>query len=492
MRIACIFMLFSALILPESLVYGQHYNAASVNLSEEERRYLYEKESITICVDPNWMPFDHIDENGKHEGILADYLKLVADRLNISFQLLVTQTYSESKSKLKEGACSIISGDVFSSENSDDFLATDVYYENPRAFAVHTDRAFVDSFEDISDLKIGVEVSSPAIEIISTSYPNTHLIRIEGIEAGLQKVASKEIDAFVTSLGGLVYNIREQALTNVKIGGVLQNNVELSVLVNKQEPLLLSIMNKALKSITEHEKRVISEHWIPVSYEKGIDYTLIWQLIIGAIVVLTIIVYRNYKLRMFNEILTRAQLETRELNEKLNLAYEELTQKNDELIKLSNTDKLTGLKNRRKLDELFDIELKRTKRYETMFSIILLDIDHFKAVNDNHGHLTGDEVLKDIAKIIKVNIRNTDTGGRWGGEEFLVLCPSVDLNGVANLAEKLRSAIEQHNFVNGIKMTASFGIAVVQENDDINKIIARADSAVYEAKKNGRNRVVSQ
>lgn len=201
--------------------------------------------------------------------------------------------------------------------------------------------------------------------------------------------------------------------------------------------------------------------------------------------------YRNYKLRIFNEILTRAQLETKELNEKLNLAYEELTEKNDELTKLSNTDKLTELKNRRKLDELFDIELKRTKRYETVFSIILLDIDHFKAVNDNHGHLAGDEVLKDIAKIIKVNIRNTDTGGRWGGEEFLVLCPSVDLSGVANLAEKLRTAVEQHTFFNGIKITASFGIAVVQENDDIDKIIARADNAVYEAKKNGRNRVVS-
>lgn len=491
MRIKFIVLLFITLICPDTLVFGQNNSEVRVKLSEQERSYLREKGSIKMCVDPNWMPFDHIDNKGRHEGILADYLKLVADRLDISFQLVATNTYTESKNKLKEGACSIISGDVFSKENSEDFLATEVYFTNPRAFAVHTDRAFVYNFDDISDSRIGVEMSSAATEIIPALYPRVDLVPIEGIRSGLQKVASKEIDAFVTSLGGLVYSIRKQALSNVKIGGVIESDVELSVLVNKQAPLLVSILNKALETINVHEKRAISEYWIPVNYEKGVDYTLIWQLIIGSILVLTIIVYRNYKLRMFNEMLTNAQLETNELNQKLNRAYRELSQQNDDLEKLSYTDKLTGLKNRRKLDEIFELEINRTARYKTDFSVILIDIDHFKKVNDNYGHLSGDDVLKRIASIIQMNIRNTDTGGRWGGEEFIVMCPAVGLNGAASLAEKLRIEIERHDFPNGIEVTASFGVSASQEGDDVVDIIRRADNAVYKAKDDGRNRVVA-
>ena len=159
----------------------------------------------------------------------------------------------------------------------------------------------------------------------------------------------------------------------------------------------------------------------------------------------------------------------------------------DELKALSVTDRLTGLVNRNKLDEVIDAEVKRSKRYGSSFGVILLDIDHFKRVNDTHGHQVGDDVLIAFAKILRQNTRDIDTVGRWGGEEFLIICPQTDLNELAQVAEKLRSVVEGHAFPVVQSKTASFGIAVHNPQEGVNELIARSDEALYRAKNNGRN-----
>ncbi len=156
---------------------------------------------------------------------------------------------------------------------------------------------------------------------------------------------------------------------------------------------------------------------------------------------------------------------------------------------LSVTDKLTGLYNRLKLDEVFQYELERSGRYENSFSVILIDVDKFKSVNDAYGHQAGDVVLCGIADIIKQNVRVIDTAGRWGGEEFLILCPETDNEQAFVIAEKLRIFIESFTFAGVGKRTASFGIASYTEGDTKESIMYRADMALYSSKKNGRNRV---
>lgn len=157
--------------------------------------------------------------------------------------------------------------------------------------------------------------------------------------------------------------------------------------------------------------------------------------------------------------------------------------------KLSITDQLTGIYNRVKLDEVFDREYKRLNRHNRQMSIILLDIDFFKKINDKFGHQVGDDVLVSIAKVTKDSIRATDTAGRWGGEEFLIICPETDLSGVTMLANKLCRAIEHYTFVNEIKVTASFGVTTARLEDRQTEILQRADDALYRAKSNGRNNV---
>lgn len=156
---------------------------------------------------------------------------------------------------------------------------------------------------------------------------------------------------------------------------------------------------------------------------------------------------------------------------------------------LSITDRLTGLYNRLKLDELFASYLSITKRHQTPFSIVLLDIDKFKSVNDTYGHQVGDSLLQEIAKLLKTNVRFEDAVGRWGGEEFLILLPNSNSEDARLLAEKLRGVIEAEDFAYVGSRTASFGVATYHQNDDKKSMTARADEALYLAKENGRNRV---
>ncbi len=158
--------------------------------------------------------------------------------------------------------------------------------------------------------------------------------------------------------------------------------------------------------------------------------------------------------------------------------------------KLSITDTLTELYNRSYLNTKLHAEVNLFHRYNTPMGIIMIDIDYFKDVNDTYGHLVGDSVLVEFAEILRVNVRITDIVGRWGGEEFVIICPSNTLRQVAELAEKLRLIVESYTFNKVGKKTASFGVGMIHNNEDEMDLIRRIDDALYEAKRLGRNRVV--
>lgn len=142
-----------------------------------------------------------------------------------------------------------------------------------------------------------------------------------------------------------------------------------------------------------------------------------------------------------------------------------------------------------KLNEILEDSFQYSKRYKTQCGIILLDIDDFKKVNDTYGHLFGDEVLKKFAQILMGNIRQTDKLGRWGGEEFLIVCPNINEENLKKLAEELRKNIEQDNFLRERSITASFGLSLFDGVKDIEEVIGEADTNLYRAKNSGKNRV---
>ena len=169
----------------------------------------------------------------------------------------------------------------------------------------------------------------------------------------------------------------------------------------------------------------------------------------------------------------------------------EILQQNEIVIKeLMLTDPLTGVANRRHLDERLDLESKRIQRYGGSLSIIITDIDHFKKINDSHGHHAGDEVLKLFAKLIQESIRATDFVGRFGGEEFVMLLPETDIDSAHNLAERIRQALESTSRLSiETGVTASFGVASTRKQEAAEMILRSADQALYRAKQAGRNQV---
>jgi len=164
----------------------------------------------------------------------------------------------------------------------------------------------------------------------------------------------------------------------------------------------------------------------------------------------------------------------------------------EEIYRMMITDGLTGIANRRKLDEALENEFLRAKRYGRPLSIAILDADHFKKVNDNHGHIVGDFVLKKLATLFQQNIRREELLGRYGGEEFVVVMPEVDSSGAFQLAEKLRKTVETTMFKSGeteLPVTISVGVATLGEESSVKDFLDTADQALYRSKEEGRNRV---
>jgi len=179
---------------------------------------------------------------------------------------------------------------------------------------------------------------------------------------------------------------------------------------------------------------------------------------------------------------------------KIKSLQDSLKESNRQLTKLSQTDPLTNLSNRRRLMEILAVEFDRSSRNGTPFSVLMIDLDHFKRVNDTYSHQEGDIVLKAIAVVTKDHLRPYDTAARFGGEEFTLVLPETGLAGAVGVAERIRKEIAKLSFagaIENLKVTASIGVATStgKKIGCVDDLLRAADDALYEAKTNGRNRV---
>jgi len=184
---------------------------------------------------------------------------------------------------------------------------------------------------------------------------------------------------------------------------------------------------------------------------------------------------------------------TRELNQALNEVGDlavQLSTALSQVEKLAVTDSLTETFNRRKFDEAVLQEHRLVQGGQRPFSVIMFDVDFFKQVNDNFSHSVGDRVLQHLCRVVRGLVRHADLLIRWGGEEFLILLPATFLNEAALLAERIRIEVEQEEFVEQIHITISLGVAQFHAEDSIDSLLKRVDAALYQAKQQGRNRVI--
>ena len=429
--------------------------------SLNEQMYLARKKRITMCIDPDWMPLE-MNQKGKHVGMAADYIHEMEKFIGIPIVLVPTQTWQESLTYAQERKCDIFSLAMPTPERKTYMNFTHPYMQIPIVLVSTIDKVFYSDIAMLSNKSIGIPKGYAYSEILKVRYPTMHFVEVSNDAEGLRKVEQKKLFGYIGALATVAYQIQKDYYGSLKITGKFDDKWELGVATRNDEPLLLSIFEKAVDSIDTSENQQILNKWISVNVEERMDYTSLYVAVFFISIIIIIVLIRQYQLKKYN-----TQLEI-----------------------LSNTDKLTGIHNRLKLDDILEQEKKLFDRNQLPLSIIIFDLDHFKHVNDNYGHKRGDEVLKSIAKIVTLTKRETDIFGRWGGEEFLLICHDTDIVGARHLAEKLRAAIEAYEFSEIISLTASFGVAQFEKYDSIVKVFDKADKALYEAKELGRNRVV--
>ena len=182
--------------------------------------------------------------------------------------------------------------------------------------------------------------------------------------------------------------------------------------------------------------------------------------------------------------------EVQERTAELQKKNRELERLNKELERHATRDALTGAHNRMKFDMMLEAEIKRCKRYDCAMSLAMLDIDNFKKINDRHGHAAGDSALRELVSLVSRHIRECDIFARWGGEEFIILFPETTIEETRIASEKLRQKIEEYDFAKVGKMTCSFGVTQLLHDDGFESLNKRVDDSLYEAKRNGRNKVI--
>ncbi len=451
-------------------------------LSPEDQQllkdYIENYGGIRLSGQPDWFPIDFYKINKGQQGIAADMFSYVSKEMLLPFVIKKSDSLEESIQDLSKGRTDVVSAIVPSNDYKQQLAFTKPYIRLSMVIASRNSEFFIGDLRSVENKKIGIVKPCSLDGQLKETYPQVDFIEVESVKEGLTKVRDKELFAFIGTVPSIAYAIKEHKFYNIKITGTLQEKLPIAAATRRQDHSLRSLLNRAIMSIDSETKNQIVDNWLVVQMEERIDKTLLWEVLGGAAFLVIVVLIWAHK--------------ERRLSSRISEAYELLEQKNIELERLSSINQLTNLYNRHKLDTELEEEIQRASRYGRVFSLIMFDIDWFKNVNDNYGHQAGDTVLKEIASLIRDRVRNTDTAGRWGGEEFLIICPETELSGAAELADHIRSDIAEYNFSIGIKITISAGVTRFYNGETTKEIIHRVDENLYAAKNLGKNRVVTE
>ncbi|MCV6607483.1 MAG: transporter substrate-binding domain-containing protein, partial [Campylobacterales bacterium] len=457
----------------------------STQLTQDEKKYLKENPTIRFRINPSRPPFEFY-ENNQAKGIAVDYVRFISKKLNFKVEFIPDDSTIQEAFNEMEKEDKLYDSLLFSVKSKDRekrFVFGDTYLTYPVMIVTNKLSSYISSAQDLKGKTIVLEKGFLTNKWIKKDYPEINIVNVNDTIQALQLVNDGKADGYIGNVAVANYLMNHRSFDNLRISAPTKYGyVKFSFMSPKATPEIATILSKGFRQITPIEHSSIHQKWFSLQTIEKIDYFVIWQILIGALTIILLILWWTNKLR-FEKKRSEDALQA------LKLAQEELKRKNQELEEISVTDRLTKIYNRGKLDDSLETELQKAQRYKHTFGVIILDIDYFKEVNDNYGHIVGDKLLIEITQVFQTHIRKTDILGRWGGEEFLIICPHSDLEGTKEAAEHLRKEIEKKYFTDvGVK-TASFGVTALKEGDSVTSLIKRADDALYTAKNNGRNRV---
>jgi diguanylate cyclase (GGDEF)-like protein len=439
---------------------------------------------VTYCIDPDWMPYEAL-RNNQHVGMSAEYMKFISEEAQIDFRLIKTATWGQTLELLKSGECEVASILNRTPAREEYLLFTQPFFFGPNVIVSNGDDSFLHGYENIGERRLGVVENYRNAEYITTYYPhlNLHFMATEG--EGLDKVLNGELDLFTGSMLSINAQIQNRGLHSLRIVGWAEPQDKLSMGISKRNYALQKKLDLAVQAIPEKLHVQIYNEWNSVREIDDVNYRILW--ISGAIfsIVLLLGIWRNRIIQGFNAALIKK-------NQQLETLQDELIEKNKTLEIMSMRDPLTSLYNRNFISKRIKQEQNVNTRSKLPVSLVLFDIDHFKSINDKFGHSVGDGVLKEVALRVLKTTRDIDVASRWGGEEFLILCPQTKLSDALELARRLQSAFAQSKFDKVGEITCSFGVAEYNANESFTEWFDQADKKLYAAKEAGRDRIISE
>lgn len=455
---------------------GRGIGSEDVGLTPSERQFLNEKKSVTYCIAPGRMPLEGY-EDVRVSGMTSDFMEMFSERVGVSFINVPTSTWAESLDFLRNGKCEILPM-VNESTGLKQYLSfTSSYLSYSVAIIARENQPLIGGMDDLKGLKVAVPAKSFIEEMVIRWYPELQLTAAPDPKQCLRALVSGSVDTVLLSMPVAAHYIRHMGMSDLKVAGIAGFKDTIRIGVTKENVQLHSVMSKLVRALPMSDVEEVSQKWVSLKFEHELDYGLMFKILAVIFVFVALIITWNWQLVR--------------LNRKLAETHNELEEKSRELERLSITDSLTRLYNRRYIEESLQKEIDRHKRYKHGLAVILIDLDNFKQVNDRFGHQAGDMCLTTFATLLTDHSRKTDIVGRWGGEEFILLCPENSLDAAVLKAEYMRILLAETEFPEIGRQTASFGVASWTDGETVQALIERADAALYRAKGEGRNRVVS-
>ena len=326
--------------------------------------------------------------------------------------------------------------------------------------------------------------SWPTFNRMSGAYSATRE-RLEPLLAPREHEVMKAIDSLDRDIS---YLNRQVSVLFLNGSRDEASSVLLQEVLPKTAPLLAHLSELIQMQRLDVEKAMLLASQDAQSSRNRITLFSIIAVLISLAVTFIAIWYGRKLSGQLEEMNTYLEQKIYERTESLLDTQKELLEDKNELTRMALTDNLTGLSNRTHMNQILHKEFSRFERHNQRFGLIMLDIDHFKSVNDKYGHDAGDAVLKTLAATFDTAIRSSDFVARWGGEEFLICCTTIEEEDLLPIAETIRQLVATTNFDHKSQITASLGCAAIVKGESIGDLIKRADVALYEAKNNGRNR----
>jgi len=275
--------------------------ASEVLLTQKEQLYLRDKQMLTMVVDPDWPPFESINNSLQHTGMAADYMALLSERIGVPIKLVPTETWRESLKKAKAGECDIVSM-LNETPDRDKYLDfTAPYFSSPLVIVARKKVGLINGLADMKNKIVAVPAGYWVEETIRREHSNIHILTAKNTEDTLRMVQEGEAFATVATLIEASHLIQKKGFTNLKIVGNTKYENKLRVGVRKGDATLLAIMEKGVNSFGDKEKSDIFAKWMTVRLEHGFDYTLLWKILGGVAVILLVFLYWNRKLSRLNK-----------------------------------------------------------------------------------------------------------------------------------------------------------------------------------------------